>query len=57
MSLADGSDHICEKPLIFCLSNDGLWVSLLGEDIDDDPEWPKLSRSSGSLAFASYWPD
>jgi len=36
LHLADGNDHICEKLLIFFLSNEGLWVSLIDEESDDE---------------------
>ena len=36
LNLADGSDHVCEKLLLFFLSSEGLWVSLIDEETDDD---------------------
>jgi hypothetical protein len=45
LHLVDGNDHICEKPLIFVLSNEGLWVSLIDEENDDDLRWPRTAET------------
>ena len=51
LHLGYGSDHVCEKLLLFFLSNEGLWVSLIDEETDDDLGQPRRSGCYGLFDF------